>query len=69
MWAIMRLVVVFPFVPVTAMIGIRLGDPGGNRLSTTGTVYPIHAGSVWLATRVRNDGANEEPAGCDATSP
>ena len=31
MWAIIRTVVVFPFVPVTAMIGIRDGAPGGNR--------------------------------------
>ena len=31
MWLIIRTVVVFPFVPVTAMIGIRDGVPGGNR--------------------------------------
>ena len=28
MWAIIRTVVVLPFVPVTAMIGIRAGAPG-----------------------------------------
>jgi hypothetical protein len=33
MWPIMRTVVVFPFVPVTAMTGIRDGAPGGYRLS------------------------------------
>src|SRR5258707_1303622 len=32
-WPIMRTVVVFPFVPVTAMTGIRDGAPGGYRLS------------------------------------
>ncbi len=36
MWAIIREVVVFPLVPVTAMIGTRLGAPGGNSESTTG---------------------------------
>src|SRR5213596_2219157 len=36
MWLIMRLVVVLPLVPVTATIGIRLGAPGGNSMSTTG---------------------------------
>ena len=36
MWAIIRTVVVFPFVPVTAMIGIRAGVPGGNSRSMTG---------------------------------
>ena len=36
MWAIIRDVVVFPFVPVTATIGIRLGAPGGKSRSTTG---------------------------------
>ena len=28
MWAIIRTVVVFPFVPVTAMIGMRADDAG-----------------------------------------
>ena len=32
-WPIMRTVVVFPFVPVTATTGIRAGVPGGYRLS------------------------------------
>ena len=35
-WLIIRAVVVFPFVPVTATIGIRLVAPGGNSMSTTG---------------------------------
>ena len=36
MCAIIREVVVLPLVPVTATIGIRLGVPGGNSMSTTG---------------------------------
>src|SRR2546426_142826 len=36
MWAIIRTVVVFPFEPVTEMMGIRDGVPGGNSMSTTG---------------------------------
>ena len=36
MWLIIREVVVFPLVPVTATIGIRDGAPGGNSMSTTG---------------------------------
>ena len=35
-WVIIREVVVFPLVPVTATIGMRLGAPGGNSGSTTG---------------------------------
>ena len=31
MWAIIRTVVVLPFVPVTATIGMRADEPGGNR--------------------------------------
>ncbi len=33
-WLIKRAVVVLPFVPVTATIGIRAGLPGGNSAST-----------------------------------
>src|SRR3990172_5330441 len=36
MWAIMRTVVVLPFVPVTATIGMRAGVPGGKSRSSTG---------------------------------
>ena len=36
MWAIIRAVVVFPFEPVTATIGIRDGAPGGKSMSITG---------------------------------
>ena len=36
MWAIIRTVVVLPFVPVTARIGIRAGAPAGNSRSMTG---------------------------------
>ena len=36
MWLIIREVVVFPLVPVTATIGIRDGAPGGKSMSTTG---------------------------------
>ena len=36
MWAIIRLVVVLPLVPVTATIGIREVAPGGKSMSTTG---------------------------------
>ena len=35
MCASIREVVVLPFVPVTAAIGMRLGAPGGNSMSTT----------------------------------
>ena len=35
MWAIMREVVVFPLVPVTATIGTRDGLPGGKSMSIT----------------------------------
>ncbi len=35
MCAIIREVVVLPLVPVTETIGIRLGAPGGNSMSTT----------------------------------
>ncbi len=36
MWETIRTVVVFPLVPVTATMGMRLGDPGGNSKSTSG---------------------------------
>ncbi len=36
MCASMRAVVVLPLVPVTAAIGIRLGLPGGNSMSSVG---------------------------------
>ncbi len=37
MWAIIRTVVVFPLVPVTATIGIRAGVPGGTLSSAPPT--------------------------------
>ena len=43
MCAIIRVVVVLPLEPVTAMIGIRLGVPGGNSRSTTG--FATYCGS------------------------
>ena len=36
MCAIRRVVVVLPLVPVTAMMGMRAVEPGGNSMSTTG---------------------------------
>ena len=36
MWLIIREVVVFPLVPVTATIGMRDAAPGGKSMSTTG---------------------------------
>ena len=35
MWAIMRVVVVLPLVPVMATIGTRAGLPGGKSMSIT----------------------------------
>ena len=52
MWAIMRDVVVLPLVPVTATMGTRDGDPGGNSRSTTGLA--IYCGSPtvgWVCMR------------------
>jgi hypothetical protein len=43
MWAIIRTVVVFPFVPVTPMMGMRALAPGGNRRSMTG--FATYCGS------------------------
>ena len=52
MWAIIRTVVVLPFVPVTAMIGIRDGEPGGNRPSITGFATYCGSPSVgWVCIR------------------
>ena len=56
MWAIIRTVVVFPFVPVTAMIGIRAEDPAGNSKSMTGRATYCGSPSVgWVC--IRNPGA------------
>jgi len=55
-WASIRAVVVFPFVPVTAAIGIRLGVPGGNSMSITAP--PTSRGRPSLgAMCIRNPGA------------
>ena len=35
-WAIKRVVVVLPFVPVIATIGTLVGAPSGNSISNTG---------------------------------
>ncbi len=37
MCAVRRVVVVLPLVPVMAMMGMRLGVPGGKSMSTTGS--------------------------------
>ncbi len=56
MWAIIRTVVVFPFVPVTAMIGMRAEDPAGNSESMTGRATYCGSPSVgWVC--IRNPGA------------
>ena len=56
MWAIIRLVVVLPLVPVTATIGMRAGVPGGNRRSTTGLATYWGSPTVgWVC--MRNPGA------------
>ena len=57
MCAIIRDVVVLPLVPVTATIGIRLGAPGGNSMSTTGLAMncgsPDASGGCASGTRAR----------------
>jgi hypothetical protein len=54
MWLIIRLVVVLPLVPVTATIGIRLGAPGGNSMSTTGLAMNCGSPIVgWCASGSR----------------
>ncbi len=51
-WAIIRTVVVLPFVPVTATIGIRAGVPGGKRRSRTGLATYCGSPSVgWVCIR------------------
>ena len=50
MCAIIRVVVVFPFEPVTATIGIRAGVPGGNSRSTT--CFATYCGSPSVGMRV-----------------
>ena len=52
MWAIIRTVVVFPFVPVTPMIGMRAGAPGGKSRSMTGLATYCGSPSVgWVCIR------------------
>ena len=52
MWAIIRTVVVLPFVPVTATIGIRADEPGGNSESMTGRATYCGSPSVgWVCIR------------------
>ena len=56
MWAIIRTVVVLPFVPVTATIGIRADEPAGNSESMTGRATYCGSPSVgWVC--IRNPGA------------
>ena len=56
MWAIIRTVVVLPFVPVTPTIGMRAGWPGGNSPSMTGRATYCGSPSVgWVC--IRNPGA------------
>ena len=56
MWAIMRTVVVLPLVPVTPMIGMRAGVPGGNSRSMTGLATYCGSPSVGLVC-IRKPGA------------
>ena len=52
MWAIIRTVVVLPFVPVTATIGMRAGVPDGKRPSITGRATYCGSPSVgWVCIR------------------
>ena len=52
----MRTVVVLPLEPVTATIGMREGDPGGNSRSSTGRATYCGSPSVgWVC--MRNPGA------------
>ena len=52
MWEIIRTVVVFPFVPVTAMIGMRADEPAGNSESMTGRATYCGSPSVgWVCIR------------------
>ncbi len=52
MWATIRTVVVFPFVPVTAMIGMRAEDPAGKSESITGRATYCGSPSVgWVCIR------------------
>ncbi len=55
-WASKRVVVVFPLVPVTAIIGIRVGFPGGYSISTTGAATFLGKPSVG-ARCILNPGA------------
>src|SRR6185503_16271650 len=56
MWLIIRDVVVFPLVPVTATIGMRDGVPGGNSMSTTGLEMNCVSPMVGCVC-IRNPGA------------
>ena len=56
MWLIIRTVVVLPLEPVTEMIGMREGDPGGNSMSITGLATYCGSPSVGLVC-MRNPGA------------
>ena len=52
MCAIIREVVVLPLVPVTATIGIRLGEPGGKSMSITGLAMYCGSPTVgWVCIR------------------
>ena len=52
MWASIRTVVVLPFVPVTATIGIRADEPAGNSESMTGRATYCGSPSVgWVCIR------------------
>ncbi len=52
MWAIIRTVVVFPFVPVTLMIGMRAETPDGKSESMTGRATYCGSPSVgWVCIR------------------
>src|SRR5207244_8151191 len=56
LWAIMRVVVVLPFDPVTATIGMRDGVPSGNSRSITGLATYCASPSVGCVC-IRNPGA------------
>ena len=61
MWAINLVVVVFPFVPVTAIIGIRAVAPGGYNMSITGSAT-LRGNPSAGAMCIRKPGPNLETA-------